>query len=128
MVAYEAPDSFRQLVNELQSLQGTLRLLRANVEADNAFLDKASAERQATLQSGIEGCWETLKSLERLTVGFYNFRRSGSLQLIKRIKWAYHQSQIEGYRARIMAHTCTLSLTMSAMGKSVSFPSDCFVC
>lgn len=51
--------------------------------------------------------------------GIYGIGRGGSLQLVKRIKWVLHQKQIEGYRARIMAHTCTLSLTMSAMGKSM---------
>lgn len=111
LVAYEAPDAFRQLVNELQSLQATLRMLR-----DNA--DTLGPQRKEAVQGGVENCVRTLKALEKLMARFDKLATSNRLQFWRRIQWSIYQGSIEEFRARIMAHTCTLSLTISTIGSA----------
>ena len=50
LVAREAPDDFRQLVNELASLQACLRTLRYDVNSDKSFLDRLGENRKQTLE------------------------------------------------------------------------------
>lgn len=50
LVAKEAPDEFRQLVNELASLQGVLRTLRDDVNSDKSFLERMGDNRKQMLE------------------------------------------------------------------------------
>jgi hypothetical protein len=85
---------------------------------DNA--DRLGEQRKMSLRCGLESCTTTLRSLEKLMGRFTKLGASNSIPIWKRIQWTIYQGPIEGYRARIMAHTCTLSLAMSTIGRFVS--------
>lgn len=121
LVAKAAPEEFRRLVTELAALQGVLRTLRDDVNSDSSFLDRLSEERQQTLERCLASSYDTLKRLEDLVLKYRSLGidRDG-LQFWRRIRWSTQQANISDLRARIMVHTCNLSLCMSSMGKYVS--------
>ena len=59
LVAREAPDEFRQLVNELASLQGVLRTLQDDINSDKSFFDRLDENRKETLARCLESCAHT---------------------------------------------------------------------
>lgn len=119
VVARGAPDDYRQMVNELASLQGILRTLRDDTSSDNAYLDKLDENRRQMLDRCLESCLETLKSLKKLLVKYRELGLSDGHQFWLKIKWSTKQKEINSLKNRIMANTCNLSLCMSSMGKSV---------
>ena len=66
LVAREAPDEFRQLVNELASLQGILRTLRDDINSDKSFLERIGEARQQSLVRCVSSCDDTLHKLGNL--------------------------------------------------------------
>ena len=50
LVARDAPDEFRQLVNELASLQSVLRTVRDDINSDVSFLQKLGDSRKESLK------------------------------------------------------------------------------
>jgi len=66
LVAKEAPDEFRYLVNEIASLQACLRTLRDNVNSDNSFLETLRENRKQTLERCLASRFETLLKLQKL--------------------------------------------------------------
>ncbi|KAI9723315.1 MAG: hypothetical protein M1812_001198 [Candelaria pacifica] len=118
LVAREAPDEFRQLVNELASLQGVLRTLRDDVNSDKSFLDRLGENRKGTLERCLASCYETLKNLEKLVLKYRQLGIGDGLQFWRKIKWVTQQRDVSNLRAKIMVHTCNISLCMSSIGNS----------
>lgn len=117
LVAREAPDEFRQLVNELASLELVLRTLRDDISSDKSFLDRLGENRKQTLERALTTCFDTLNKIQKLVVKYRELGLSDGLQFWKRLKWVGKQSQIGDLKAKIMAHTCHISLCMSSIGK-----------
>ncbi len=117
LVARDAPDEFRQLVNELASLQGVLRTLRDDVYSDKSFSDRIGDARKRTLERCLNGCYGTLRRLNDLVVQYRKLGVGDGLQFWRRIKFAYQKSEVADLKAKVMVHTCNLSLCMSAIGK-----------
>ncbi len=117
LVARDAPDEFRQLVNELASLQGVLRTLRDDVYSDKSFSDRIGNARKQTLERCLNGCYGTLRRLNDLVVQYRKLGVGDGLQFWRRIKFAYQKSEVADLKAKVMVHTCNLSLCMSAIGK-----------
>lgn len=124
LVARDAPDEFRQLVNELASLQGVLRTLRDDVNSDKSFLDRIGDARKQTLERCLTGCYETLRKLNDLVVKYRKLGVGDGLQFWRKIKWVYQQTEVADLKAKVMVHTCNLSLCMSAIGKCVLHSSE----
>ncbi|KAI9799927.1 MAG: hypothetical protein M1825_004298 [Sarcosagium campestre] len=118
LVAREAPDEFRQLVNELASLQGVLRTLRDDVNSDRSFLDKLGEARKQTLERCLAGCYDTLRKLEQLVIKYRQLGIGDGLQFWRKIKWVTQQRDVSNLRAKVMIHTCNISLCMSSIGNS----------
>ncbi len=119
LVAREAPDEFRQLVNELASLQGVLRTLRDDVTSDKSFLERLGENRKQTLERCLTGCYETLRKLQALVVKYRKLGIGDGLQFWRKIKWVSQQTEIADLKFKVMVHTCNLSLCMSTIGKYV---------
>ncbi|KZF21678.1 hypothetical protein L228DRAFT_157664 [Xylona heveae TC161] len=118
LVAREAPDEFRQLVNELGSLQSVLRTLRDDVNSDKQFLDRMGEQKRQTLQRCLAGLFDTLRKLEKLVIKYRELGTRDGLQFWRKIKWVTEQKDISTLRAKIMLHSCNLSLCMTAIGNS----------
>lgn len=138
LVAKEAPDEFRQLVNELASLQGVLRTLRDDINSDTKYLEKLGEQRKETLERCLRNCYDTLKRLEQLVTKYREFGIRGGVQFWRKIskfsndnlvvhkshtalEWVTQQGDISTLRSKIMVHSCNLSLCMSSIGKYVGF-------
>ena len=117
LVAREAPDDFRQLVNELASLQGVLRALRDDINSDKSFLERMGESRKQTLERCLESCFETLRKLQKLVIKYRELGSGDGLQFWKKIKWVTKQGEISELKSKIMVHTCNISLCMSSIGK-----------
>ena len=119
LVAREAPDDFRQLVNELASLQSILRSLRDDVTSDKSFLEKMGENRKEMLERCLSACFDTLRKLERFVVKFRELGITGDgPQFWRKLKWVFKQGEISGLRSKIMVHSCNLNLCMSSIGNS----------
>lgn len=117
LVARDAPDGFRQLVNELASLQGVLRSLRDDVNSDKSFLERLGEDRKQTLERCLQGCFNTLKELRDLVVKYRELGIGDGLMFWQKIKWISQKSTITELKSKVMVHTCNLSLCMSSIGK-----------
>lgn len=121
LVAKEAPDEFRKLVEELFGLQDVLRLLRDGVGSD--MVVRADDRRKKAIERVIVATVRTLRELEMLVNKYHRMGLSDDRRLWKqirsRLQWTMEQGAIEGFRKRIQAHTYTLSLSMSMIGKLV---------
>ena len=119
LVACEAPDDFRQLVNELASLQSVLRSLRDDVTSDKSFLDKMGENRKEMLERCLVSCFDTLHKLKALVARFSELGNiEDGLQFWKKLKWVFKQGEISKLRSKIMVHSANLNLCMSAIGNS----------
>lgn len=119
LVARDAPDEFRQLVNELASLQSVLRTVRDDINSDVSFLQKLGESRKESLERCLSGCFETLRRLQDLVIKYRKLGSDQSMQFWKKIKWIAEQKSITDVKARIMVHTCNISLCMTSIGKYV---------
>ncbi|KAL8961874.1 MAG: hypothetical protein Q9183_005244 [Haloplaca sp. 2 TL-2023] len=117
LVAREAPDDFRKLVDELASLQGVLRALRDDVNSDRSFLERLGDSRKETLERCLRSCFTTLDSLQRLVIKYRELGVNDGKQFWRKLKWVGKQGEIADLKSRIMVHTCNLSLCMSSIGK-----------
>ncbi|KAI9799996.1 MAG: hypothetical protein M1833_003525 [Piccolia ochrophora] len=117
LVASEAPEEFRQLVNELASLQGVLRTLRDDMGSDEMFMKRIGEARKETLGRCLAGCYETLERLNKLVLKYQKLGIGNGLQFWQRIKWVTQMREVSTLRAKVMVHSCNLSLCMSSIGK-----------
>lgn len=117
LVAREAPEDFRQLVNELASLQGVLRTLRDDVNSDTSFLDRLGGNRKETLERCLGSCFDTLNKLQKLVIKYRELGVNDGIQFWRKIKWVTKQGEIADLKSRIMVHTCNISLCMTSIGK-----------
>lgn len=117
LVARGAPEDFRQLVNELASLQLVLRSLRDDISSDRSFLDRLAKTRKEALERALSTCLDTLRRLQKLVSEYSGLASSDGLQLWRKLKWVTKQTTISGLKSKIMAHTCLISLCMSSIGK-----------
>lgn len=118
LVAREAPDDFRQLVNELASLQACLRTLRDDVNSDKSFLDKLGDNRKQTLERCLANCFDTLRKMQKLVIKYRELGVGDGLQFWRKLKWVGKQGEIAELKSKIMVHTCNISLCMSSIGNS----------
>ncbi|KAL8795321.1 MAG: hypothetical protein Q9195_002191 [Heterodermia aff. obscurata] len=118
LVAREAPDDFRQLVNELASLQGVLRTLRDDVNSDKSFFERMGDNRKQMLERCLASCFETLHKLQKLVVKYRELGVADGLQFWKKLKWVSKQGEISELKSKIMVHSCNINLCMSSIGNS----------
>ena len=117
LVAREAPDEFRQLVDELATLQSILRSLRDDVHSDNSFLERMGENKKQMLAKCLTSCTDTLNKLQRLTIKYRKLVAEDGMQFWKKMKWVSKQGEIKELKSKIMAHACTINLCMSSIGK-----------
>ncbi len=117
LVAREGPDEFRQLVNELASLQGVLRTLRDDITSDKSFLEKLGENRKQTLERCLAACFETLQKLQELVIKYRKLGIGDGVQFWRKIKWVTQQKTIANLKAKVMVHSCNLSLCITSIGK-----------
>ena len=117
LITNDAPEVFKQLVNELASLQGVLRALRDDVNSNTSFFDDLEEGRRNTLQRCLDACLKTLQQLKDLITKYRNLGVGDGKQFWQRVKLIAQRGQIDDLKSRIMVHTCNLSLCMSSVGK-----------
>lgn len=120
LVAREAPEDFRQLVNELASLQGVLRTLRDDVNSDKSFLERLGDSRKETLERCVGSCFDTLNRLQKLVIKYRELGVGDGKKFWTQLKWVNKQKEIADLKSRIMVNSCNLSLCMTSIGKFVS--------
>ncbi|GAB1190984.1 hypothetical protein APSETT444_000152 [Aspergillus pseudonomiae] len=76
LITNDAPEVFKQLVNELASLQGVLRALRDDVNSNTSFFDDLEEGRRNTLQRCLDACLKTLQQLKDLITKYRNLGKS----------------------------------------------------
>ncbi|KAH8427342.1 uncharacterized protein LDX57_005056 [Aspergillus melleus] len=118
LVARDAPDGFRKLVDELASLQGVLCTLREDVQSNTMFFEDLGVDRKRTLQRCLTGCFKTLQRLKDLITRYRNMGVGDGTQFWQKVKWATQRCQIDELKSKIMVHKCNLSLCMSSLGNS----------
>ncbi|KAL8641509.1 MAG: hypothetical protein Q9226_008624, partial [Calogaya cf. arnoldii] len=118
LVAREAPEDFRQLVNELASLQGVLRTLRDDINSDKSFLERLGDPRKEALEKCLGSCFATLHKLQTLVVKYRELGVGNGKQFWRKLKWVSKKGEIADLKSRIMVHTCNISLCMSSIGNS----------
>lgn len=117
VIAKDAPDGLRNLVNDVESLQGTLKILADDVVSNFSFFERMDDGRKLMLERCVSACFETFQRLNDL-LGRYQELSMGSGNNFRRsIKWAAERTQVENIRSRVMVHTSILGLYMSPIGK-----------
>lgn len=117
LVARDAPDGFRKLVDELASLQGVLSGLRDNVQSNSMFFEDLESGRNRTLQRCLAGCFKTLQRLKDLITRYRNMGVGDGTRFWQKVKWETQRGQINELKSKIMVHSCNLSLCLSSIGK-----------
>ncbi|EIT76975.1 hypothetical protein AO1008_10739 [Aspergillus oryzae 100-8] len=118
LITSDAPEAFKQLVNELASLQGVLRALRDDVNSNASFFDDLEEGRRNTLQRCLNACSNTLQNVKEVVAKYRNLGVGDGKQFWQRVKWVSQRGEIDDLKSRIMIHTCNLSLCMSSIGNS----------
>lgn len=116
VVAFEAPESFRQLGSELASLKGVLRKIQDDASCDATSPERYEDAKKQMLERCLTASYLTLKKLDELVVRYKRIGE-GEASYWKKIKWAKEQSTIEDLKAKVMVHTCNLTLCMSSIAK-----------
>lgn len=118
LVARDAPDGFRQLVNELTSLQGVLRTLRDDVNSNASFFDDLEEGRRQILVRCLSSCFDTLNRLNDLISRYQALGIGDRKRLFwQKVKWTTQRGHIEELKSKIMVHSCNISLCMSSIEK-----------
>ena len=117
LVAREAPEEFRQLVNELASLQSVLRTLRDDVNSDKSFIERLDENRKQTLETCLKMCFETLQRLQELVIKYRKLGIEDGTQFWKKIQWLKQRRIINDLKSKVLACSCRLNLCMSSIGK-----------
>ncbi|CEL04835.1 hypothetical protein ASPCAL05959 [Aspergillus calidoustus] len=112
-----APDSFRQLVNELASLHGILGDLHDHLNSKSSFFTEVPETRARTLQGCVHACLDTLRRLKEVVSKYRSLGGDGG-HIWHKVKWATQRNHIEQLKSRIMVHTANLHLYMSSIGNS----------
>lgn len=112
----DAPDGFRSFVNDLGSLQGSLRALSEDVNSNAFFFQEMDTSRRQVLERCLSACYQTLQRLKFLLGRYRELGVGEGKAFWQRIKWSTQKVQIEDIRSRIIVHTCNLSLCMSSIG------------
>lgn len=118
LVARDAPDGFRQLVNELCSLQDVLRTLRDDVNTNTSFFDDMEEGRREIVARCLGSCFDTLNRLNNLISQYQALGIGDRKQSFwQKVKWATQSGHIGEVKSKIMVHSCNISLCMSSMEK-----------
>lgn len=112
----DAPDGFRNLINDLGSLQGSLRALSEDVSSNAFFFQEMDTSRRQALERCLSACYQTLQRLKSLLGRYRDLGVGEGKTFWQRIKWSTQRVQIEDIRSKIIVHTCNLSLCMSSIG------------
>ena len=116
-VAKDAPDGFRNLTNDLESLHGALKTINDDVSSNLSFFERMDEDRKFMLERCISASFETLHRLKDTLIRYRELGIEEGKVFWQRIKWSTQRTQIENTRSKIMVHTCTLNLYMSSIGK-----------
>lgn len=116
-LAKDAPDGFRNLINDLGSLQESLRALSEDVSSNEFFFEKMDASRKQTLERCLNACYQTLQRFKSLLGRYRDLGVGEGKTFWQRIKWSTQRAQIEDIRSKLIVHTCNLSLCMSSIGE-----------
>ena len=117
LVARDAPKDFRQLIDELGSLQGVLRTLNDDINSDESFIERLGDSRKETLERCLGSCFNTLNKLQKLVFKYRELGVSDGAQFWRKLKWAGKQGEIADLKSRLVVHTSSISLCMHSMGK-----------
>lgn len=118
LVARDAPDGFRQLVNELASLQDVLRTFRDDVNTNSSFFDDLEEGRRRIVARCLSSCFDTLNRLDDLISRYQALGIGDRKQMFwQKVKWDTQSGRIAELKSKIMVHSCNISLCMSSMGK-----------
>lgn len=118
LAARDAPDGFRQLVNELANLQEVLRSLRDDVNSNASFFDQLDDGRRQIFARCLRSCFATLHRLNELITRYRTLGLDDGKQLFwQKVKWIAQRGLIEELRSKIMVHTCNIRLCNSSIGK-----------
>ncbi|CAI7612736.1 unnamed protein product [Penicillium pancosmium] len=112
----DAPDGFRNLTNDLGSLQGSLRALSEDVSSNAFFFQEMDTSRRQALERCLSACYQTLQRLKSLLGRYRDLGIGEGKTFWQRIKWSTQKVQVEDIRSKIIVHTCNLSLCMSSIG------------
>ena len=112
--AFEAPETFRQLITELASLKGVLRTIKDDAVCDATFPERLEDGKKQMLERCLTASYQTLKKLDEMVVR-YRKVGDGEASFWKKIKWASEQSTVEDLKAKVMVHRCNLNLCMSTI-------------
>ncbi|KAJ5089664.1 hypothetical protein N7532_008348, partial [Penicillium argentinense] len=115
-LAKDAPDGFRNLVNDLGLLQGNLRTLSEDVSSIAFFFEEMGSGREKTLERCLDACQQTLQRLKSLLGRYRELGIGEGKSFWQRIKWTTQRAQVEDIRSKIIVHTCNVSLCMSSIG------------
>ena len=74
--------------------------------------------RKQMLERCVTSCHQTLRKLQALVIKYKELGIGDGLQFWKRIRWVNKKNELADMKARILAHTCQISLCMSSMGNS----------
>lgn len=125
-LADEAPDGFQRLVNELRSLQTSLRAFGNEIGSNTAFFDSMGENREETLGRCVNACFQTLQRLRNLVSRYRELGIGDGRHVWRKIKWITQRQQVENIRSKLMVHACNLTLCLSPIGKWVGrLPGRC---
>lgn len=113
----DAPDGFRQLVRELDSLQAALRTLRDDVSSNMALFERLDNSRKQNFHRRLDLCFDTLQRLEDLMAAYRDMGIFDGKQFWQRVKWTTQRGRIELLKSEVMVHCCCLPLCMSSLRK-----------
>ncbi|PYI08497.1 hypothetical protein BO78DRAFT_73495 [Aspergillus sclerotiicarbonarius CBS 121057] len=115
-ISGDAPDGFRQLVANLESLHSVFQTLEDDATKNSeAGQDK---ERKHTLQRCLKSCSGILQQLKEVVEMYRALGFGTGKQLWQSIDWMTQQGFIDDLNSKIVAHTCHLGLCVSSIGKS----------
>ncbi|PLN80979.1 hypothetical protein BDW42DRAFT_169717 [Aspergillus taichungensis] len=118
LVSRDAPDGFRQLVNELASLQGVLRSLQDHVNSNQSFFDELAEDRKRILHRSLESCSKTLQRLKELITRYRNMGVGDGRNFWHKVRWVTQRGQIDQLKSSMMICACNLSLCTTSITNS----------
>ena len=113
-VVREAPDEFRQLVKQLEVLEGALSALQDDVTSDTAFFKELNDSQQESLQRCLFSCHDTLRTLDTLIT---RSRIAEGTHSLHKVEWSTWREEVSGLQAKITVHSCHIRLSTSPIGK-----------
>ncbi|RAK95033.1 uncharacterized protein BO80DRAFT_498065 [Aspergillus ibericus CBS 121593] len=116
-ISGNAPDGFRQLVANLQSLHNLFQKWKDDPTSKNSEVGH-DEERKHNLQRCLKSCSSTLQQLKEVVKMYQASGFGTGEQLWQTIDWTTQQAFIDDVNTKIVAHKCHLGLCVSSNHKS----------